>query len=119
VTFSDRLKDMQETHDRKNADYGTAKDRYANIRASGEFGVPPWLGAIIRLNDKITRIKAFAQKGVLENESLEDSLRDIATYGAIAWDLYLEEDVTPVLNYGLLDPEEMRRNLEMRENPHG
>jgi hypothetical protein len=92
MAFHERLKDMQALHDLKNKDYGAKHDPYANVRASQDFGVPAWLGAIIRLNDKITRIKSFCAKGELANESLEDSIRDIAVYGAIAWDLYLEEN---------------------------
>jgi hypothetical protein len=84
------LKEMGDTHDRKQQDYGTDGDPFANIRASREFGVSPWVGAYIRLNDKITRIKSFIKKGNLANESLEDSLIDIATYAAIALVLYRE-----------------------------
>jgi hypothetical protein len=77
-------------HDKKNKDYGSEKDPYANVRASEEFGIPAWLGAWVRANDKVTRIKSFAKKGNLENESLRDSLIDLVVYAAIAVDLYDE-----------------------------
>jgi hypothetical protein len=89
--FHARLKAMAELHDRKQADYGTDGDPFANVRASREFGIAPWLGAILRLNDKVTRIKSFAKKGTLKNESLEDSFDDIAVYAVIARLLYDEE----------------------------
>lgn len=90
MTFEEQLQQMLALHNKKNADYGTDADPYANVRASEQFGVEPWVGAIIRLNDKITRIKSFIAKGVLENESLEDSLDDIAVYAVIAKILYNE-----------------------------
>jgi hypothetical protein len=89
--FHDRLQAMGELHDRKQADYGTDGDPFANVRASKEFGIPPWLGAILRLNDKVTRIKSFAKKGSLKNEPLQDSFDDIAVYAVIARILYDEE----------------------------
>ena len=83
-TFQESIDEIVAMSTKKNADYGTAADPLANVRASEEFGIPAWLGAIVRLNDKIVRIKSFAKNGRLENESLRDSLIDIATYGAIA-----------------------------------
>lgn len=88
TTFRDILVEMGELHDRKNADYGTAADPFANVRASEEFGIPAWLGSVIRANDKMTRLKAFANKGELANEPVEDSLIDLANYCVIALLLY-------------------------------
>jgi len=85
------LKEIGELHDRKQADYGTDTDPFANIRASEEFGVPAWVGALIRLNDKVTRLKGFVLRGSLKNESAEDSMRDIAVYALIALVLYEQE----------------------------
>ena len=59
-------------------------DPFANVRASEAFGIPGWVGAALRGNDKMKRIQAFALKGALANESLEDSLRDLAVYVIIA-----------------------------------
>jgi len=89
--FHEILREAGELHDKKQQDYGRGADPFANVRASAEFGVKPWIGAYIRLNDKITRIKSFIEKGVLANESLEDSLRDVIVYSAIALVLYEEE----------------------------
>ncbi len=88
TTFRDILVEMGELHDRKNADYGTAADPFANVRASEEFGIPAWLGSVIRANDKMTRLKTFANKGELANEPVEDSLIDLANYCVIALLLY-------------------------------
>ena len=95
--FLDLVWQMAKLHASKQEDYGfegnaTAKaDPFANVRASQEFGTKPWVGALIRMNDKVTRLKAFARKGVLANESAEDSMLDIAVYGLIALILYREE----------------------------
>jgi len=90
VSFDARLNDMRETHDRKMRDYGTDADEYANYRSGEEFGIPAWLNAVLRVREKLNRVATFVTKGELANESIEDALRDIATGGAIAWDLYLE-----------------------------
>ena len=85
------LKEIGDLHDKKQVDYGTASDPFANVRASQEFGISPWVGALVRLNDKVTRLKQFAKRGSLANESAEDSMKDIAVYALIALILYREE----------------------------
>lgn len=84
------LKRINDTHNKKEADYGTDEDPFANITAAREFGIQPWVGAVLRLNDKIARIKAFVKKGNLQNENLADSLLDICVYAAIALVKYEE-----------------------------
>ena len=88
--FHTILVELAELHDRKQADYGRGSDPFANIRASHEFGIEPWVGAMLRLNDKVTRVKSMILNGRLANESLEDSLRDIAVYSIIALVLWEE-----------------------------
>jgi len=90
-SFRDVLSEMADLHDRKNADYGTDADPFANVRASEEFGIPAWLGSVVRANDKMTRLKAFSVKGELRNESVEDSLIDLANYCVISLILYREK----------------------------
>lgn len=95
VLFLPRLKpfltvieEVVTLHTKKAKDYGTDTDLYANVRASQEFGIPDWVGALVRENDKTTRIKSFLTKGMLANESLRDSLIDKAVYSIIALMLY-------------------------------
>ncbi len=90
--FHDILKELGELHDQKQADYGTDEDPFANIRASEEWGVPAWLGALIRGNDKMSRLKTFARKRSLKNESVEDSMRDLAVYSIIALVLFEQDE---------------------------
>ena len=62
--------------DRKQKDYGPR-----NIAGFGTFGV------IVRMNDKHERLKSLFGKGRkkrAQNESILDSLRDIANYAIIA-----------------------------------
>jgi hypothetical protein len=46
---------------------------------------------MIRANDKMHRIKSLLQNGSLKNESVEDSLMDLAAYCLIALTLRREE----------------------------
>lgn len=83
--------EIKELHRKKGADYGTDDDPFANLRAAGEFGLPPWVGVALRMEDKMRRIKAFIRKGQLENESVEDSLLDLANYAMLGLALYREQ----------------------------
>ena len=64
--------------DRKQLDYGPN-----NILYSGEMGI------IVRCQDKICRLRHLLEKGGdAQNESLEDSYRDLANYGIIGMMLH-------------------------------
>lgn len=90
--YHELLKEAGELHDRKQLDYGADDDPFANVRASTDWGVPSWVGAMIRLNDKVKRLQAFARKGTLANEGAKDSFMDIAVYALIAHVLYEQEE---------------------------
>ena len=78
----------------KGTDYGDAAkgDFLANVRVAEQWGVPPWLGVMIRATDKVTRLQSYAKTGHLANEGAEDSLMDLAAYSIIALILLREED---------------------------
>lgn len=84
------LAEAARLHDKKQRDYGTDADPFANVRASEDFGIPAWLGCIIRGNDKVRRIQSFATRGELANESIEDAIIDLCVYAGIALVLYRE-----------------------------
>ena len=84
------LDEMKALHEKKGRDYGTDTDPLANVRACEKFGVPAWLGAVIRANDKMSRLQTYAVKGNLTNENAEDSLLDAAVYFIIALQLHRE-----------------------------
>jgi len=91
--FHEILNELGDLHDRKQQDYGTDADPFANVRASAEWGIPSWVGAMIRATDKVRRLQTMARKGVLANESAEDSFRDLAVYAIIALCLFEEEQL--------------------------
>ena len=84
------LDELRELHLKKSADYGQGEDPLANLRASEKFGIPAWVGAMVRAQDKMTRIQSFVTNGKLENEGIEDSLLDGAAYHLLALVLYRE-----------------------------
>jgi hypothetical protein len=90
--FTEILGELADLHAKKAKDYGSDEDPLANIRASAEFGVRPVVGALVRLNDKVHRLKRFAARGNLANESAQDSIKDIAVYAVIAQQLLEEEE---------------------------
>lgn len=71
----------------KNADYtGQSDDPFANFSNSIAIaGVPVEQGFLVRIGDKLARIRSFIQKGVLEvkDESVEDTLLDLANYAIL------------------------------------
>lgn len=92
--FHELLDEIGALHDLKQKDYGRVNDPFANVRASEAWNVEPWVGAMIRLNDKVKRLQQFANKGVLHNEGVIDSLLDISVYALIALVLYEQTNAT-------------------------
>lgn len=92
--FHDILAEMGRLHDKKQADYGRDKDPFANVNGSKEWGIRPWVGAMLRANDKIKRLQKFAQTGQLANEGARDSFIDLAVYSIIGCVLWEVEDLT-------------------------
>ena len=78
------LKEIGDLHKKKGADYGVEDDIFLNIRQSMDWGVQPWVGAMVRAGDKVVRLKAAAMGSDLKNEGVEDSLIDLAAYSIIA-----------------------------------
>lgn len=90
--FLKLLDEIRSLHLKKAADYGRGADPFANVRASAEFGIPAWVGVMVRANDKVQRIKSFITNGKLVNESVRDSLMDLAAYALIALALFDEDE---------------------------
>lgn len=86
------LEEMKALHLRKTLDYGVAEDALSNIRSSAEVvNMPAWAGCILRISDKMHRLRAFFRRGKVEFDGVEDTLADICCYAAIALVLYREE----------------------------
>lgn len=95
--FHDILKEWGLLHDTKQTDYGLKSDPFSNVRASEDFGIPGWIGAVVRANDKVKRIQKAARQYLetgeitMANESLVDAFDDLGVYSGIARVLYEEE----------------------------
>lgn len=73
--FTDTLIEMLKTFINKNIDYGSS------------YAVDDVIGVIIRLGDKMQRLKTLNKHGyqiMVKEESLLDTLKDIANYAVIA-----------------------------------
>lgn len=89
--FYDLVLEAALLHARKQKDYGRDSDPFSNVRASEEWGIEGWIGACVRLNDKVRRLQKLATLGELVNEAARDSFLDIAVYALIACVLYEEQ----------------------------
>lgn len=90
--FVDVLEEVKQLHLRKTLDYGVDEDALSNIRESAAIvNMPAWAGAILRISDKMHRLKAYFRRGKCEFDGVEDTLKDIASYAAIALVLHREE----------------------------
>lgn len=94
------LSNALEVMKKKRVDYAPASDPFANLRrceklacpACGE-KIPAWLGAMIRLEDKLSRLATLAGKGgvgAVSDESLVDTAVDAVNYIVITLCLILE-----------------------------
>jgi hypothetical protein len=91
--FLDVLDELRTLHLRKTKDYGVDEDALSNIRQSADVvNMPAWAGCILRISDKMHRLKAFFRNGRCEFDGVEDTLKDIACYAAIALVLHRESD---------------------------
>jgi len=91
--FHELLKEIAELHNKKNSDYATDEDPLSNLKLCTQFGIPAWKGCLVRMSDKWSRITQLSQKeaSVIE-ESIIDTLKDLATYSLLCVILYEEEN---------------------------
>ena len=89
--FHKVLDNLRAIHEQKSSDYGDTNDPLANVRRGAELiGVEHWKGCLVRIADKLQRIKKYCNGGELTNESLVDSLDDLASYAVIMRAMYEE-----------------------------
>lgn len=80
----------------KNSDYcggeGTV-DALANFKSATSLGLHPVTGLLLRMQDKLMRIKSFVNDGQLrvEGESVDDACDDLMNYAVLAKALLQEE----------------------------
>jgi hypothetical protein len=93
--FLEVLDELRTLHLRKTMDYGVDEDALSNIRSSADVvNMPAWAGCILRISDKMHRLKAYFRRGQCEFDGVPDTLQDIASYAAIALVLYREEQAS-------------------------
>ena len=89
--FLDLLDEMRRLHKSKSQDYGSETDPLANIRQGAEFvGIEPWRGCMVRIADKVQRLKTFCRTGRLVHEGVRDTLLDLSAYSLLAIVLFDE-----------------------------
>ena len=89
--FLDLLDEMRRLHESKSADYGSETDPLANIRQGAEFvGIEPWRGCMVRIADKVQRLKTYCRTGRLVHEGVRDTLLDLSAYSLLAIVLFDE-----------------------------
>ena len=81
---------------KKNSDYtggSKATDIFANFNASLMLNIHPVQGLLLRLIDKVQRIRSFTNDKELSvpNESVEDACEDIVNYAILAKAMLIEE----------------------------
>lgn len=79
--FEEILGELRDLHRRKGHDYGD------NLSAVAELGLSPLLGILVRMSDKWRRIANLTHTGApprVADETLSDTLRDLASYAILA-----------------------------------
>ena len=93
--FNDLLNQIKEIHANKNHDYANNEDSLSNLKLCKTLlGIPSWIGTIVRILDKVSRVAEFARKGELKvkSEGIRDTFIDLAVYSLLAVILMEEED---------------------------
>lgn len=84
--FKQLMEKMFEVQDAKGRDYGEDHDGLRNLRRRGQQGV------VARMGDKLSRLESLIGKKEVsvKNESIEDTLIDLANYSLLL--IILRED---------------------------
>lgn len=88
------LERMAEVHSAKNLDYSGDKDPLRNLRQCADAGIDPWVGVVVRLTDKMDRLKSFAKARTfaVKDEGIADTLIDVANYALLCLVLFEEQE---------------------------
>jgi hypothetical protein len=84
--FDSLLRRMGAIHDAKRQDYAGNDNPLGNFDAAQMLGISPMMGIMVRMTDKFTRACNLAKRGHqhVKDESLEDTLLDLANYAVLA-----------------------------------
>jgi len=91
-SFIELLDEIKQMHISKSADYGSEVDPLANIRQGADFvDISAWKAALVRIADKVQRLRTYCRTGRLVHEGVRDTLLDLASYSLLAIVLHDEE----------------------------
>ena len=88
------MSECQEIMKAKNHDYSSEGDPFENFRAASVLGLQPELGLLIRVIDKIQRLKTYIKEGKLlvKNEGFDDAIKDVINYMVLLAGMLKEKD---------------------------
>lgn len=91
--FYEYLKRMASVHSAKNRDYSGDTDPLRNLRQCADAGIDPWVGVVVRITDKVDRLKSFAKARAfaVKDEGIADTLVDLANYALLCLILFEEQ----------------------------
>ena len=91
LPFLELLEELRTLHLSKSQDYGSESDPLANIRQGAEFvGIEAWRGCMVRVADKVQRLRTYCKTGRLIHEGVRDTLLDLSAYSLLAIVLFDE-----------------------------
>jgi hypothetical protein len=91
TAFVALLQEMKKLHESKSADYGSEEDPLANVRSGADFvNIEPWRGCMVRIADKVQRLRTYCRTGRLVHEGVRDTLLDLSAYALLAIVLFDE-----------------------------
>lgn len=87
--FESIVSEMVQIHHKKNHDYAGG-DYLSDLIASRRMGLLPWKNALLRMQQKMSRMESFCKQNEFEvkDESVEDTLKDMAVYSILCLILY-------------------------------
>ena len=90
---SDICEQCRSIMEAKNTDYTAGGSVFANFDLAETLGIPREMGVLLRVQDKMQRLRSFIDSGTLavKSESAEDAIMDVINYMVLLAGM-LEED---------------------------
>ena len=92
--FYEIVEELKDLHSRKSHDYSNGSEPMRNLRQCEDMGIPAWKGVIVRLTDKMDRLKTYAktEEFLTADEGPLDTFRDMAVYAILGMILFSEHE---------------------------
>jgi hypothetical protein len=92
--FMALLEEMRKTHESKNADYAKADNPYSNFEGTAELaGVSIDTVFRVLMGVKLMRLRELQGSKMPNNESIQDSRKDLAVYAALYASYFFNKDI--------------------------